>query len=1153
MVNKEFVHLHLHTEYSLLDGVCKIFDVEDQPGSLFKFLQKYNMPAVAITDHGNMFGVIEFYRACVSSGIKPIIGCELYIDASDTLQDQRKSFHLTVLAKDATGYKNLMKLLSKGYEENLVAGKGKIKKEWFDSYKEGLIVLSGCLEGEISYHLLNNSSEEKIKEVVGFYLDVFGRNNFYIELMDAGLEEQKKVLPKLYEISKKFEIKTVATNDVHYVERKDSKLQEILLCIGTKTTLDDPNRLKFDTDQFYLKSAEEMYEIFKDCPEALKNTIEIAHQCNVEIEFEKIYLPEFVLPEGETADSMLRKLCEEGLKKRYQHISLDLTRRLDYELEIIKQKGFSSYFLIVHDIVNFAKQNNIPVGPGRGSGAGSLVSYCLGITDIDPIKYDLLFERFLNPARKTLPDLDIDFADYGRDKVIEYVRKKYGEKNVVQIITFNTMKIKNTIRDVARVFNLPASLANKISKLIPSSDMSVEEVKTIPEIKELYNTDENIKKILDYASDIVGRVRHTGIHAAGVIISKGDITDFTPLYRRAKDEPVITQYYDEILLDLGLLKIDFLGLKTLTVIEETLKLIKQNYGVELKLEEIPLDDKLTFKLLQEGKTVGVFQLESAGMQDLLRKLKPTVFEDIIACIALYRPGPIRSGMVNEFVERKHNKKEIKYDHPLLENVLKSTYGVIVYQEQVMKIGEVIGGFTPEEADELRTAVAKKVPEKIKNLEDKFLAGAKKQGIPYNTAKKIYEQILNFGGYGFNKSHAAAYALISYRCAYLKAHYPLEYFISLLNAELKSGTVTKPQAGEGEEKDYRKFLLEVENVGFKLLPPDINRSDVYFKKESDKSIRYGLLGIKNVGKAAAEFIVNLREKTGKFKSYEDFILRVNSREVNKRVIEALILSGSMDSLYKEHLTLEEKCKLRKKMLNILEKREKEGKHQFLFLPVKEQEVTVEEKFTEQEVLYYEHLLTEIYWSGHPLQKYIDEIRSIVHYTISELPEEEVEVETAGMITSVKKYTTNGQPWVKFILEDLTDEIEVVVYAKLYEQCYTVIHKNSIVYVKGKIQLYEDRPRNIIADEVELFENVKERIYKNKNKIFISISNIGVDDEYLNKIKKIIEKYPGNTQVYFKVITANYDEVIIETNYRVLPSNKMLSELKHITGEKSYHFE
>lgn len=1146
---KEFVHLHLHTEYSLLDGMCRV----DENSDLFELAKKYNMSSLAITDHGNMFGVIEFYRSCASNGIKPIIGCEVYIDPEDKIQDQRKSFHLTLLAKNEVGYKNLMKLLSKAYEENLIAGKGKVKKEWLKDYSEGIIALSGCLEGEISYDLLSGRSDHEVDKTVEFYIDVFGKGNFYIELMDNDLEDQKKIIPKLYNIAKRFGLKTVATNDVHYVNKKDAKLQEIVLCIGTRTTLDDPDRLKFGSEEFYFKSPDEMYEKFKEYPEAVKNTIEVAEQCNLIIEFGKIHLPEFNLPDGETADSLLRKLCYEGLKNRYEHIPLGVTERLEYELSIIQQKGFSAYFLIVQDFVNYAKQNGIPVGPGRGSGVGSLVSYCLGITDLDPVKYGLLFERFLNPARKTLPDLDIDFADYGRDKIIDYVRQKYGEKNVVQIITFNTLKIKNAIRDVVRVLGLPVSLADRISKLIPSSDMTVDEViNQIPEIKELYEKDKNVKEILDYARDLTGRVRHTGIHASGVIISKGDITEYTPLYRRTKDEPVTTQYYDEILLDLGLLKVDFLGLKTLSVIEETLKLVKQNYGIEINLKEIPLDDKKTFKLLQEGKTTGVFQLESPGMQDLLRKLKPTVFEDIIACIALFRPGPIRSGMVNDFVARKHNKQEIKYDHPLLVDVLKETYGVLVYQEQVMKIAQVIGGFTPEEADDLRSAVAKKVPEKIEKMEGIFLAGAKKNGIPHNVAQKIFQQILNFGGYGFNKSHAAAYALTSYRCAYLKAHYPLEYLIALINAEVRSGANIKAQGKD--EKNYCKFLLEVEEMGFKLLPPDINYSDVYFSKESDRCVRYGLLGIKNVGEAAAEFIVNLRNKTGKFKSFEDFLSRVNSREVNKRVIEALILSGSMDSLYKENPTLEEKCMLRKMFINKIEEKDKNKyKHQLLFSDT-EQKPKVVEKFTEQEIFYHEHQLTEIYWSGHPLQKHLDEIKGVIQYSISELPLEEQNVEVVGMITEIKKFKTqSGQPWVKFILEDLTDEIEVVVYNKIYEESKDYIHKNSIVYVKGDISVLDENKKCIVAEKVVLFENFKEEIYRKKQKIYITLSNVGIDDEFLNRVKKVIEKYPGNTQVYFKVITKDFEEVLIETNYKILPSNKMLTELKHVTGEKSFQFE
>lgn len=1145
---EKFVHLHLHTDYSLLDGACKI-DNDGQAGELFKVAEKYKMPAVAITDHGNMFGVIKFYQSAMAAGIKPIIGCEVYIDPSDESKDQRKSYHLTLLAKNNDGYRNLSKLLSKAYVENLVAGKGKIKKEWIAEYKDGLIALSGCLEGEIPSSLLEGKQEKEVDKIVDFYVSVFGKENFYVELMNNGMEEQEKIIPLLYKIAKKFNIGVVATNDVHYVNKDDAKLQEILLCIGTKTTLDDPNRLKLPTEEFYFKSPQQMSDIFKDYPEAIAATIEIAERCNVVIEFGKVYLPEFDVPKGETPDSWLKKLCYEGLKKRYHHISLELTKRLDYELGIIKQKGFSSYFLIVNDFIKYAKENNIPVGPGRGSGAGSLVSYCLGITDIDPVKYGLLFERFLNPARKTLPDLDIDFADYGRDDVINYVKNKYGVENVVQIITFNTLKIKNTIRDVARVLGLPASLADKIAKMVPNPDMSVEEfVEEVPEIKELYNKDENVKKILDYSKHLVGRVRHTGIHAAGVIISKGDITDFTPLYRRTKDDPVTTQYVGETLLELGLLKMDFLALKTLSVIEEAVKLIKNNYGIEIKIEEIPLDDKKTFKLLQEGKTDGVFQLESKGMQDLLRKLKPTVFEDLIACIALYRPGPIKSGMVNDFVERKHNKKAIEYEHPLLQSVLEETYGIIVYQEQVMKISQVIGGFSPEEADELRAAVAKKVPEKIEKMEDKFIAGAKKNGVSLSVAQKIYQQILNFGGYGFNKSHATAYALTSYRCAYLKAHYPLEYLIAIINAEVRAGTNKKSQAKN--EKDYRKFLLEVEEMGFKLLSPDINKSYVYFSKEGDKGIRYGLLGIKNVGEQAAEYIVNLREKTGKFKSFEDFINRVNSKEINKRVLEALILSGSLDCLYGENLTLEDKCRIRKAWLESLNEK-KEFRHSLLFGEEKNIPVV---KLTEHELFSYEYYFTEIYWSGHPLEKYIDDIKSIFKYTISELPDKEIDVELAGMIALVTKYSTkNKQVLAKILVEDLTGEIEVIVFPSLYEKVKMFLNERSVVYIKGTINIDAENKKTINAIDIQIFDAYKEQIYKNKSKIFITVSHIGLDDEYINKLKKVIEKHPGNTEVYFKVITKNYDEVIIQTSYKVLPSSKMLSELTHITGEKSYQFE
>ncbi len=1155
----EFVHLHNHTEFSLLDGACRIWDTAGKPAEIFKKAIDFGMPALSITDHGNMFGVIDFYEACMESGIKPIIGCELYLDTEQEAQG-KKSYHLTVLAKNNLGYKNLMKLLSRGFTENLVAGKGKIKKEWLKEFSEGLIALSGCLEGEIPTHILQGKPETEIDKTVEFYKEVFGEENFFIELMYNGLEEQKKVLPELINVAKRNNLNIVATNDVHYVEKKDAIVQDILLCINTGTTLKNPNRLKFDTQEFYLKSPQEMQQIFSNYPEAIKNTLEIAHRCNVIIEFGNVYLPEFKVPNGETADKYLRTLCEEGLKKRYQHIDIEVFKRLDYELSIIKEKGLAPYFLIVWDFINFALKNNIPVGPGRGSGAGALVSYCLGITNVDPIKYGLLFERFLSLGRKELPDLDIDFSDVRREEVINYVSKKYGEKNVVRIITFNTIQARLAVRDVARVMELPLSLADRVAKLIPQNLTIERAIREIKELEVLYSNDENVKQLLDYAKQIEGMKRHTGVHAAGVIISKGDITDYTPLYRSAKDAPITTQYYDEILLKLGLLKIDFLGLKTLSLLEECVKLIKQHHGIDIDLYKIPLDDKKTFKLLQEGNTVGVFQLESFGMRDLLRKLKPTVFEDIIACNALYRPGPIGSGMVNEFVERKHNRRKIEYEHKILEEILKETYGVIVYQEQVMKIAQLMCGFTPEESDVLRKAMAKKMPDEISLLREKFIEGAKKNGIKPKIAEEIFDKIENFGEYGFNKSHATAYALLSYQCAYLKANFTLEYLIAMLNSELRSGTNVKT-APSSEEKKFHRYIREVEKLKFKLLPPDVNKSDIYFSKETDKSIRFGLLAIKNVGESAATAIVEIRNKTGKYKSWEDFVQRTDVRQVNKKVVEALVLSGAMDSLSgKENLSLEEKCVFRKKILTFLQQGKTNNKtllQNLLFTEIDRQKVPaneLEEKLTNQELLNYEYSLTSVYWSGHPLEKYLPEIECVVTTRVEDLPEEEGRpVELVGMVMSVKKETSkSGQPWAKVNFDDLTGEIEVLVYSKLYEKVHNFLHKNSVIYLKGKLTI-KDTTKNIIAEEILPFEKAKEEIYKNRKKIYVTISQVGIDDEYLENLKRVFEKYPGELQVYLKVITKNLDEILIKTDYKIFPSDKMLSELERIIGEKTYYFE
>jgi len=704
MEHSDFVHLHLHTEYSLLDGACRIVDNHKAPGNLIQRASQYKMPALGITDHGNMFGAIGFYQACVNSGIKPIIGCEIYVAPQSRYVKEgggisEAANHLILLAKDKTGYKNLMKLVSIGYLEGFYY-RPRIDKEILKDYCKGLLCLTGCLKSEVSQAILNDD-HDKAKKAISFYGEIFGRENFYLELIDNGISEQKKVCGELVKLGKEMEIPLVATNDCHYVDKADAYAQEILLCIGTGKTLDDPSHLKFSTEEFYFKSPQEMKQIFAEIPQAINNTIKITEKCSLQLDFETMHLPDYKVPENYNFDEYLRNLCEQGLKKRYMKVTPDIRRRLDYELSVISQMGFASYFLIVWDFIEYAKRQKIMVGPGRGSGAGSLVAYLLGITELDPLKYGLLFERFLNPGRKSMPDLDIDFADNGRDRVIDYVKEKYGQKNVAQIITFGTMLARAVVRDTGRVLNVPLLEVDGIAKLIPFGETIQGALQLVPELNRRYETEGVVRNLLDTAQRIEGIKRHTGVHAAGIVITPGEMVNYVPLAKSSKNV-VTTQYEDSALIRLGLLKIDFLGLRTLTVIDEALKLIsKRTKEAPKEPSDIPLDDRKTYKLLAQAKSAGVFQLESVGMRDLLRKLKPTEFSDLIALVALYRPGPIGSGMVDEFVVRKHKRVKINYEHPLLEPILKDTYGVILYQEDVMRIATELAGFAPEQADVLR--------------------------------------------------------------------------------------------------------------------------------------------------------------------------------------------------------------------------------------------------------------------------------------------------------------------------------------------------------------------------------------------------------------------------------------------------------------------
>jgi DNA polymerase-3 subunit alpha len=1170
----KFVHLHNHTEYSLLDGACRITVEDDkgkiQPGGIVTRARDLDMPALAITDHGNMFGVVDFYQACLHPkvGIKPIIGCECYIEADTTSgfsgeeaagSTGRKQYHhLTLLAQNNTGYRTLMKLVSRAYLENLNGNKPLLKKEWLHEQNDGLIALSGCLAGELPSAIMKHCPESRLDALLGGWLDMFGRDRFYVELMDNGMEEQRQILPVLAALARRNRTGIVATNDTHYLRPEDYELQEVLLCIQTGSTIDDPKRWRFPTREFYFRTPEEMAALFKDYPEAIENTAVIAERCNVTLEFGKYRFPRYEPPGGGDPNDYLRSLCEQGLAARYPGDQAEPRRRLEYELDVIRKMQFAEYFLIVWDFINYARRSGIPVGPGRGSGAGAIVCYCLGITNVDPLKYDLLFERFLNPERISLPDLDIDFSDQRREEMIQYVTQKYGERNVANIITFNTIKAKAAVRDVARVLGLPVVEADRIARLIGGSANIAAALKDSQDLARDYAQKPEVKKLVDYARQIEGLKRHTGIHAAGVIIAPDDVTDHTPLCRMAKDAQVATQYYDETVEKLGLLKFDFLGLRTLSVLVETLDIIRRDHGLALDLDAIPLDDRKTYKLFQEGRTVGVFQMESTGMQDVLRKMKPTEFNDIIACNALFRPGPLQSGMVTEYIERKHRRRKIIYEHPVLEPILKDTYGVIVYQEQAMLIAREMCGFSGGKADELRKAIGKKIQEKMDSLGKEFVAGAVARGVPADVAANVFAQIQKFGGYGFNKSHATAYALIAYQCAWLKANYTREYLIGMLNSELRSGGNTKSAAGDDQKKFYR-YLMEVERMECRLLPPDINHSHQYFSKEGDDGIRFPLLSIKNVGEAAADFIVAVREKTGRYKSPEDFFTRTASPVVNRRVYEALVLSGALDVLAGAPLdTMERRRTYRASLLERLDNggRPRPAAHTqgMLFsgeavppVPPAEPALSVQVMFTR------EHELTEVYWSGHPLEKHAEEIRAIAHMPLDQLPAEENRpVEIIGMIAGVKKSRSRrGDVWARLTLEDLSGEAEVLVFADVYTKCADCMQKDAIVFVRGRISVRDEEHRPaVIAEEVVAFERARDRIYGNFHELHITVRAAGADDAYLDSLKRLLERYPGNIRVLLHVVTDQFEEVVLQTGLAVIPSAKMLRELAAIVGDHAY---
>lgn len=1153
MKHAEFVHLHLHTQYSLLDGAIRLDD-------LFRKANEYRMPALAMTDHGNMFGTIEFYEMALQHGIKPIIGCEMYVATGSRFDKEahsakETSHHLLLLAKNKIGYQNLIKLVTAGYFEGFYY-RPRIDKELLRRYHDGLIALTSCLHGEIPHAIIANNIQQAYA-ATDEYRSIFGEGNFYLELQENNLEEQKKVNQGLLEISRKLSLPIVASNDCHYLNQQDAKAHEILLCIQTGKTVNSSDRMRFSTDQFYFKSPAEMQRAFSYAPEALKNTIVIAEQCNLEFSFYDYKFPPFTPPPGTTIDQYFETLARTGLEERlaelrmrsphdFEQRAAAYRQRLEQELRMIEKTGFVSYFLIVADFVNYAKTHNIPVGPGRGSAAGSLVAYALKITEIDPLAYGLLFERFLNPERVSPPDIDIDFCMDGRDRVIEYVSAKYGTDNVAQIITFGKMQARAVIRDVGRALDMPYKDVDRIAKLIPNVlNITIDQaVMQEPKLKELMEKDPQVDTLIKLSRALEGLPRHASTHAAGIVISDAPLVNYLPLYRGQKGE-VITQFPMNEVGKIGLIKFDFLGLKTLTVIHEAIKLINAKYpDAPLDINRLPLDDQKTYELLCSGETDGIFQLESAGMKDLIKRLRPENFDEIIALLALYRPGPLGSGMVDEFIRGKHGKGSVKYELPQLKKILEDTYGVILYQEQVMQIASTLANFSLSDADILRRAMGKKKSEEMLKQREKFLEGTKKNKIPQHKAQTIYERMAKFAEYGFNKSHSAAYAAIAYQTAYLKAHYPVEFMAALLSCEM-----------ENTDKVV-KHIAECRERGIEVLPPDINASSRDFSVAGNR-IRFGLAAVKNVGVSAIEAIAAVREASGPFNSLLDFCKRVDLRKVNKKVVESLIKCGAFDSLgvkRSQLLAVMDEAMDKAQTLQ----RENANSQLSIFARLKDNGGGDEmelirypdiPELEKQKKLAFEKECLGFYISGHPLDHMVDILKrfTTMDSTEAHTTEEEKDVVMGGVVQSLKEIKTKKGDIMAFVtLEDLAGSIELTIFSDLYRNAAPLLKSEKPLLIKGKLTIEGETKRNIIVNEIIPLEEAGVALSGDIH-VKCVISKIGA--ETIEKLQTIVKNNPGKSQVFIHIIIPDSSETVISLgkNYGINPSQLCISEIESVLGK------
>ncbi len=1163
-----FAHLHVHSEYSLLDGACRIEGLVDRVAAL-------GQTACALTDHGVMYGVIDFYRACKAKGIHPVIGCEVYLAPHSRFDRSYRNgewhSHLILLCENMTGYRNLIHMVSLGFAEGFYM-KPRIDMELLRQHSEGLICLSACLAGAIPRAIADGDMDGAY-ELCEDFLEIFDRGHFYLEVQDHGIEEQKKVNEGLYQLAEELNIGLVATNDAHYLTRKDARTQDVLMCIQMGKTVDDPTRMKFETQEFYIKDADEMAALFPDHPEALANTVKIAERCQVEFEFGKYHLPEFDVPAGYTALEYLQKLCDEGFAARYPDDDGTVRKRLQYEIDMIAKMGFVDYFLIVSDFIGYAKRQGIPVGPGRGSAAGSIVSYCLGITDLDPIHYSLYFERFLNPERVSMPDIDVDFCYVRRPEVIEYVTNKYGKDRVAQIVTFGTMAARNAIRDVGRALNIPYNEVDVVAKQVPNElHITIDKALSVnPELKKMYDEQPQVRELIDTARDLEGMPRHASTHAAGVVITKDPVDTYVPLARN--DEQMVTQFPMTTLEELGLLKMDFLGLRNLTVIADAEKMIRR-HTPGFNIEKVDLSDKATYEMLGRGSTMGVFQLESAGITNVVTGLQPQSIEDITAVVALYRPGPMQS--IPRYIECRHHPEKVTYKHPLLEPILGVTYGCMIYQEQVMQVFQSLAGYSLGKADMVRRAMSKKKMKELEKERVNFIHGneelgidgAVKRGVPEHVAASLFDEIMDFANYAFNKAHAVCYAVVSFRTAYLKCHYPREYMAALLTSVLDSSD------------KISEYIQAAREMGIAVLPPDVNESHDGFSV-SGQDIRFGLAAVKGVGRSFMKQLMEEREENGLFASFQDFCERMYDRELNRRALESMIKAGAFDSIgYRRSQLL----KIANAVVDaIAQSRKKniEGQMDLFGMgndAVQDTQIALPDipELSKRELLSMEKETTGLYLSGHPMDEYRDLARKAdaasIRQIIDDLSGENAKpaykdgmtVRLACVITAVRlKSTKNGSMMAYVTVEDESASIELVVFPRSLQQCGAYLTEDSAVLLTGRIDAREDEAPKVLLNEAQPLtesavdstlakENPQQSVYTDQqaaklapHKLFLRISSMKSDE--WPRIKAILLTQPGDTPVYLYP-TDTKKKTLAKREFWCRPDVPLLEKLRFLLGEE-----